>query len=161
MWPWEITLPLRVDRNATFYCLMDACKIRRNMEPEKMDYRRYPSRETWRIQVWCQQQVWKGYQKYLYLIWRWVSQEEVGNSSLAECKEVVCWYCRVTSKYVFAMKLLGTWLAQTGMWSAIPCVSFIMATFKRKRKVLPKLCLKSNYSYKLLLKLKIVYFYQF
>ena len=28
--------------------------------------------------------------------------------SVTERKEVVCWYCRVTSKYVFAMKLLGT-----------------------------------------------------
>ena len=36
----------------------------------------------------------------------------MGNASLTECKEVVCWYCSVTSKYIFAMKLLGTWLVQ-------------------------------------------------
>ena len=39
-----------------------------------------------------------------------MSQDEVENASPTECIEVVCWYCacRVISKYVFAMKLLGT-----------------------------------------------------
>ena len=35
--------------NAATNCLMESCKIRRNTELEKMDYWRYPSRETWRI----------------------------------------------------------------------------------------------------------------
>ena len=35
----------------TTNCLMGSRKIRRNMEPEKMEYWRYPGRETWRIQV--------------------------------------------------------------------------------------------------------------
>ena len=32
----------------------------------------------------------------------------MGNASITELKEVVSWYRWVTSKYTFAMKLLGT-----------------------------------------------------
>ena len=39
----------------------------------------------------------------------------MGDASLTECKEVVCWYRWVTSKYIFAMKLLEPDWPKSGM----------------------------------------------